>query len=118
MERRLPSPSLAGKAICRPAAEIAQITTRPINPADIRFHIPVVPLALSLAPCLVIPRSRAYAADAFDAQYRTYQYTGDGNWQYNWKTPKTYSNLSQQCRVMVTTLKDGTEHRANFRFTK
>jgi hypothetical protein len=48
----------------------------------------------------------------------TLRYMGDGNWEYNWKTPKTYSNPAEQCREMVLTLKDGSEYRANFRFTK
>src|SRR5205814_2031943 len=32
------------------------------------------------------------------------QYLGDGNWQFNWKTPKTYAG---QCRTMSLNLKDG-----------
>jgi hypothetical protein len=31
------------------------------------------------------------------------QYLGDGNWQYNWKTPKTYAS---QCRTMFLNLSD------------
>ena len=41
------------------------------------------------------------------------QYQGDGNWQFNWKTPKTYSG---QCRTMTLTLSDGTTHAACFLF--
>jgi hypothetical protein len=33
------------------------------------------------------------------------QYLGDGNWQYNWKTPKDYSDT---CRVMYVEFKSGT----------
>ena len=40
-------------------------------------------------------------------------YKGDGNWQYNWKTPKNWAN---QCRLMVVTLNDGSTHTAKFRF--
>ena len=40
------------------------------------------------------------------------QYLGDGYWQFNWKTPKTYAG---QCRRMVLTLADG-EHVADFQF--
>ena len=43
------------------------------------------------------------------------QYSGDGYWQFNWKTPKTYAG---QCRKMVLTLGDGSKHEADFRFTK
>jgi hypothetical protein len=41
------------------------------------------------------------------------QYLGDGWWQFNWKTPKTYSG---QCRTMKLTLNDGSVHTANFSF--
>jgi hypothetical protein len=41
------------------------------------------------------------------------QYMGDGNWQYNWKTPKTYAN---QCRTMVLKLNDGNTYTADFQF--
>jgi hypothetical protein len=40
-------------------------------------------------------------------------YQGNGNWQINWKTPKSYAG---QCRVLVITLSDGTIHMANFKF--
>jgi hypothetical protein len=41
------------------------------------------------------------------------QYLGDGNWQFNWKTPKTYTG---QCRTMVLTLADSSTHTAYFSF--
>ncbi|MBN2264779.1 MAG: PxKF domain-containing protein, partial [Candidatus Aminicenantes bacterium] len=41
------------------------------------------------------------------------QYMGDGLWQFNWKTPKSYAG---QCRVMVLNLADGGAHSASFRF--
>ena len=42
------------------------------------------------------------------------QYLGDGNWQFNWKTPKTYAG---QCRTMSLNLKDGAPGRtASFIF--
>jgi hypothetical protein len=41
------------------------------------------------------------------------QYSGDGYWQFNWKTPKTYAG---QCRRMVLTLGDGSTHVADFKF--
>lgn len=41
------------------------------------------------------------------------QYLGNGWWQYNWKTPKTYVNL---CREMQLRLGDGTVHSASFKF--
>jgi hypothetical protein len=34
------------------------------------------------------------------------QYLGNGNWQFNWKTPKSYAST---CRMMVLTLEDGTQ---------
>jgi hypothetical protein len=41
------------------------------------------------------------------------QYLGDGYWQFNWQTPKTYSG---QCRTMTLTLADGVEKTATFHF--
>jgi len=41
------------------------------------------------------------------------QYLGNGWWQFNWKTPKTYKGL---CRVMKLTLDDKSEHTASFSF--
>jgi hypothetical protein len=41
------------------------------------------------------------------------QYLGNGNWQYNWKTSKSYTKT---CRMMVLTLADGTEYTAIFKF--
>ena len=41
------------------------------------------------------------------------QYNGNGNWHFNWKTPKTYAN---QCRIMTLTLNDGSTHDADFKF--
>jgi len=41
------------------------------------------------------------------------QYLGDGYWQFNWKTPKSYAG---KCRVMVLALGDSTTHTANFTF--
>jgi hypothetical protein len=40
-------------------------------------------------------------------------YTGNGNWHFNWKTPKTYAG---QCRIMTLTLNDGSTHDADFKF--
>ena len=41
------------------------------------------------------------------------QYQGNGNWQFNWKTPKEYAG---QCRKMILTLDDGSKYPAYFRF--
>jgi hypothetical protein len=41
------------------------------------------------------------------------QYAGDGQWQFNFKTPKSYAG---QCRTMTLTLADGTSHSARFEF--
>jgi len=53
------------------------------------------------------------AVEEYAAGSSGLQYLGDGNWQFNWKTPKTYA---KQCRMMVLTLDDGSTHSANFRF--
>jgi hypothetical protein len=36
-----------------------------------------------------------------------------GNWQFNWKTQKSYAG---QCRTMTLMLSDGTTHTASFTF--
>jgi hypothetical protein len=41
------------------------------------------------------------------------QYTGNGSWHFNWKTPKSYAG---QCRITTLTLNDGSTHDANFKF--
>jgi hypothetical protein len=41
------------------------------------------------------------------------QYLGNGNWQFNWQTPKNYAG---QCRPMTLTLNDGSTHTAAFMF--
>lgn len=43
------------------------------------------------------------------------QYLGNGYWQYNWKTPKSYAS---SCRVMKLTLLDGSIHTAALTFVK
>jgi hypothetical protein len=40
-------------------------------------------------------------------------YQGNGNWQWNWKTPKEYAG---QCRVARVTLSDGTTHEYDVKF--
>ena len=42
------------------------------------------------------------------------QYLGDGYWQFNWKTPKTYTG---QCRTMYVEFNDGqTSPEVQFKF--
>ena len=41
------------------------------------------------------------------------QYLGDGAWQFNWKTPKSYAGL---CRDLHVDLADGTDLKAAFTF--
>jgi hypothetical protein len=41
------------------------------------------------------------------------QYLGEGWWQYNWKTPKTYAG---QCRILKLTFADYTVRTAVFSF--
>jgi hypothetical protein len=45
------------------------------------------------------------------------QYLGDGYWQINWATPRSYTGTSNgPCRVLKLELSDGSTHQANFRF--
>jgi hypothetical protein len=41
------------------------------------------------------------------------QYQGNGNWQFNWATPRSYAG---QCRTMKLTLSDGSTNTAAFQF--
>jgi hypothetical protein len=43
------------------------------------------------------------------------QNLGDGYYQYNWKTPKSYKN---SCKTMTLDIGDGMAHTATFKFTK
>ncbi len=43
------------------------------------------------------------------------QNQGNGNYQFNWKTPKTYA---KSCKTLKLDLGDGIDHTAEFRFTK
>jgi hypothetical protein len=51
-----------------------------------------------------------YATDATGLRH-----LGDGYYQFNWKTPKTYAS---SCKVLHLDLGDGIDHTAEFRFTK
>ncbi len=53
------------------------------------------------------------AVEEYAAGSSGLQSLGNGNWQFNWKTPKTYANT---CRIMVLTLSDGSTHTADFKF--
>ena len=41
------------------------------------------------------------------------RYLGGGDWQFNWKVPKSYAG---QCRTLVLTLSDGSTFTASFEF--
>jgi len=41
------------------------------------------------------------------------QYLGDGDWQFNWKAPRSYAG---QCRTLILTLSDGSTYTARFQF--
>jgi hypothetical protein len=53
------------------------------------------------------------ALEEYSAGSSGLQYLGDGYWQFNWKTSKTYA---RQCRTMVLTLRDNSAHTSNFKF--
>jgi hypothetical protein len=75
---------------------------------------------VSLASTSVNCHSLTTAAEStveevFAAGSSSLQYLGDGNWQHNWMTPKSYANT---CRIMNLKLKDGSSYTANFKFMK
>jgi hypothetical protein len=43
------------------------------------------------------------------------QNLGDGFYQYNWKTPKSYKN---SCKLLTLDIGDGVPHTAQFFFTR
>ncbi len=70
-------------------------------------------LASYLINCNSLSGDAATAIEEYAAGSSGLQYLGDGYWQFNWKTSKTYAG---QCRTMVLTLGDGNIHEAAFKF--
>jgi hypothetical protein len=70
-------------------------------------------LASYLIDCSSLSGNSSDAIEEYAAGSSGLQYSGDGYWQFNWKTPKTYAS---QCRKMVLTLGDGSTHEAEFKF--
>ncbi len=79
------------------------------NPA--RF----ISLTSYLVNCNGFTGDPADAIEEYAAGSSGLQYLGNGNWQYNWATSKTYA---KQCRIMVLTLGDNSTHTAYFKFNK
>ena len=63
--------------------------------------------------CATLVDDPTSVVDEYAAGSSGLQYQGDGWWQFNWKTPKTYKG---QCRIMKLTLDDKSEHTASFSF--
>jgi hypothetical protein len=63
--------------------------------------------------CDSLSRDTISTVEEYSAGNSRLQYLGDGYWQFNWKTLKTYTG---QCRKMVLTLVDGSSHEAYFKF--
>ncbi len=63
--------------------------------------------------CETFSGESASAVDEYAAGSSGLQYLGDGWWQFNWRTPKTYAG---HCRTMKLTLSDQKEYTANFSF--
>ena len=57
----------------------------------------------------------ADAIEEYSAGSTGLQNLGDGNYQYNWKTPKSYS---KSCKTLHLTLGDEIDHTAQFQFTR
>jgi hypothetical protein len=53
--------------------------------------------------------------DAYASGKSGLQNQGDGYYQFNWATPKTYAN---SCRLLQLDLGDGVTHTALFQFKK
>jgi len=63
--------------------------------------------------CGAIEGGSADEVEEYSAGSSGLQYFGDGNWQFNWKTPKGYAG---KCQVMVLNLADGSKQTAYFKF--
>jgi hypothetical protein len=63
--------------------------------------------------CATFAGDPTSSVEEFAAGSSGLQYQGNGWWQFNWKTPKSYK---AQCRVMKLTLDDKSEHTASFSF--
>ena len=70
-------------------------------------------LTSSTVNCVTYVGDPVFAIEDYAAGYSGLQYSGDGKWQFNWKTSKTYA---KQCRTVVLTLNDGSTYSANFKF--
>jgi hypothetical protein len=70
-------------------------------------------LASYLISCGSVSGDPTSAIEEYATASSGLQYSGDGYWQFNWKTPKTYAG---QCRMMVLILGDGSAHVADFKF--
>jgi hypothetical protein len=79
---------------------------------------PVLSLASVTATVTSLTCSLSTTADAVE-EYATgssgLQNLGDGYYQFNWATPKTYAN---SCKTLSLNLGDGVPHTALFQFTK
>jgi probable HAF family extracellular repeat protein len=70
-------------------------------------------LTSSLISCGNISGNPVSPVEEYSAGSSGLRYSGDGYWQFNWKSPKTYAG---QCSKMVLTLGDGSTHEAEFKF--
>jgi alpha-tubulin suppressor-like RCC1 family protein len=72
-----------------------------------------ISLMSSFVNCESLTEPSASVVDESTAGSSGLQYLGDGVWQFNWKTSKSYSG---QCRSLKLTLSDHSEHIARFSF--
>jgi hypothetical protein len=79
---------------------------------------PVIDLAHVAVTVTTLPCELGTAADQIEeyaAGSSGLQNLGDGFYQYNWKTPKSYKN---SCKLLTLDIGDGVPHTAQFFFTR
>ncbi len=72
-------------------------------------------VGLTSVPCSVSGSEPVDEMTEYAAGSSGLQYLGNGNWQYNWKTPKEFA---LQCRIARVTLLDGSVHEFKVQFKK
>jgi hypothetical protein len=85
-----------------------QLTDYYGNPVEVKGDWSVTALLTGTCGSGPVDQIETYAGSS------GWQYLGDGYWQFNWKTPKSYAGL---CLTMTLNLGDGnTDHFAYFKF--
>jgi hypothetical protein len=84
-----------------------------VGGGDVSDPISFTSLSSNAVSCSSVQGGPESPVEEYAAGSSGLQYLGGGEWEFAWKTPKTYAN---SCREMILTLKDGSTHKALFKF--